>query len=91
MARKKLNLEEIEMEQTPVDKEPLPFPELPLDMVIDEAVIKATNELEIKNNNLIQQIYQKEQEISQLRLALEDQARKFESTIAALVYDFYGR
>lgn len=47
-------------------------------------------ELEKKNNNLVQQLYQKEREVNALNEAIEEQRKKFEHTIANLVLNVFG-
>lgn len=72
------------------------FPEIP-DLEIESAtptVTEQTNhyvkELENKNNNLTQKIYQQEQEISQLRQALMEQETYFNTILARTVMAILG-
>ena len=67
--------------------ETMPLPEEPS---VEEQIEMATRELEQKNNDLVQQIYYKEQEVSQLRKALEDQANYFDKTVSNLVQSVFG-
>lgn len=57
---------------------------------IEEMIQQATRELEEKNNNLVQQLYYKEQENNELRKAIEEQAKAFEKTTANLIYSVFG-
>lgn len=56
-----------------------------------EEIEMATKDLNNKINDLTQQIYYREHENAELRKAMDEQARQFERTIAALVYSIYGR
>lgn len=47
-------------------------------------------ELEKKNYDLVQHIYQKEREVKALEEAMEEQRKKFEHTIANLVLNVFG-
>lgn len=67
--------------------ETMPLPEEPS---VEEQIEMATRELEQKNNDLVQQIYYKEQEVAQLRKALEDQANYFDKTVSNLVQSVFG-
>ena len=49
-----------------------------------------TEELERKNNDLIQQIYYKEQEIKELRAVLDSQEQNFNKVIAGLCITIFG-
>ena len=57
---------------------------------VEEQIKQATEALEQKNNDLIHQIYNKEQQIEQLRKTLEQQAVYFDRTVSRLVQIFCG-
>ena len=100
MARKKKDLLEVNMENLGVEEIEeinMEFPELPTEEVplpeepsVEEQIRIATAELEQKCNDLTLQIYYKEQEIEQLRKALEDQAVYFDRTVSNLVQILCG-
>lgn len=66
----------------------------PVEMIqepsVEEQIKAATAELEQKNNDLILQIYAKEQEVEHLKKALEEQATYFDRTVSRLVQIFCG-
>lgn len=103
MARPKKELKEVNIEQLGMEEieeiniqdfpeipsaEEIPMPQEPS---VEEQINMATKELEQKNNDLIQQLYYKEQEVAQLRKALEDQENYFNKiagrTLIALLGD----
>lgn len=63
---------------------------IPVEPTVEEQIEMATRELEIKNNDLLYQIYNKEQEIEQLKKALDQQSKAFEHCIANLVFNIFG-
>lgn len=87
---KAIPLEELESE---VIEE---FPDIPKEQSIpqepsvEEQIRMATEELERKNNDLIQQIYYKEQEIKELRAVLDSQEQNFNKVIAGLCITIFG-
>lgn len=100
MARKKKELQEIsaneiameEVSEINIEELPafpeIPLPEEPVSEIEKDVIIE---ELERKNNDLIQQLYHKERELEELRMVLDNQTQNFERTIAKFVYDVYGR
>ena len=94
--RKKEILEDVIMEEMQLNQvEELPvFPEIPLpeeEPISENQKDLIIEDLERKNNDLIQQLYSKERELDELRTIIDEQAQSFEKTIARLVYDVYGR
>ena len=69
------------------DTQEMPQPQEPS---VEEQIKMATEELERKNNDLIQQIYYKEQEIKELRAVLESQEQTFNKVIAGLCITIFG-
>lgn len=59
-------------------------------MATQNKEVNTTEELEKKYNDAVQQLYQKEQEVEQLKMALEQQAKGFERCIANLVFSIFG-
>ena len=57
---------------------------------VEEQIQEATRELEQKNNDLIQQIYYKEQENAQLRKALDDQEQYFNKILSRTIIAILG-
>lgn len=57
---------------------------------LDEAIEQATKDLQNKINDLIQQIYYKEQEIDRLKLVIEEQANNYTITVSNLIYEVFG-
>lgn len=100
MARPKKNLQEVNIENLGVEEiEEIneQFPELPIEEMplpeepsVEEQIAMATRELEQKCNDLTQQIYYREQEIAQLRKALDDQGLYFDRTVSNLVQILCG-
>lgn len=87
---KAIPLEELEsevIEEFPDIPEEQPMPQEPS---VEEQIKMATEELEKKNNDLIQQIYYKEQEIKELRAALDSQEQNFNKVIAGLCITIFG-
>lgn len=83
MVKKQLQMDFPELPEV----ETMPLPEEPS---VEEQIEMATRELEQKNNDLVQQIYYKEQEVAQLRKALDDQANYFDKTVSNLVQSVFG-
>jgi hypothetical protein len=69
------------------DTQEMPQPQEPS---VEEQIKMATEELERKNNDLIQQIYYKEQEIKELRAVLDSQEQNFNKVIAGLCITIFG-
>ena len=69
------------------DIQEMPQPQEPS---VEEQIKMATEELERKNNDLIQQIYYKEQEIKELRAVLDSQEQNFNKVIAGLCITIFG-
>ena len=69
------------------DAQEMPQPQEPS---VEEQIKMATEELERKNNDLIQQIYYKEQEIKELRAVLDSQEQNFNKVIAGLCITMFG-
>lgn len=69
------------------DVQEMPEPQEPS---VEEQIKMATEELERKNNDLIQQIYYKEQEIKELRAVLDSQEQNFNKVIAGLCITIFG-
>lgn len=69
------------------DTQEMPQPQEPS---VEEQIKMATEELERKNNDLIQQIYYKEQEIKELRAVLDSQEQNFNKVIAGLCITMFG-
>ena len=69
------------------DAQEMPQPQEPS---VEEQIKMATEELERKNNDLIQQIYYKEQEIKELRAVLDSQEQNFNKVIAGLCITIFG-
>ena len=69
------------------DVQEMPEPQEPS---VEEQIKMATEELEKKNNDLIQQIYYKEQEIKELRAVLDSQEQNFNKVIAGLCITIFG-
>ena len=92
MPNSKLNavsLEGLELEviEDSNDIQEMPEPQEPS---VEEQIKMATEELERKNNDLIQQIYYKEQEIKELRAVLDSQEQNFNKVIAGLCITMFG-
>lgn len=98
MARPKKAVEEKNLKEIPLEDlvleeiEELPaMPEIPVqEPSVEEQIKMATEELERKNNDLIQQIYYKEQEIKELRAVLDSQEQNFNKVIAGLCITMFG-
>lgn len=87
---KAIPLEELEsevIEEFPDVSAEQPIPQEPS---VEEQIRTATEELERKNNDLIQQIYYKEQEIKELRAVLDSQEQNFNKVIAGLCITIFG-
>lgn len=87
---KEVPLEELEsevIEMFPDIPEDQPMPQEPS---VEEQIRMATEELERKNNDLIQQIYYKEQECRELRAAMQSQEETFNRVIAGLCITIFG-
>ena len=87
---KAVPLEELEsevIEEFPDIPEEQPMPQEPS---VEEQIRMATEELERKNNDLIQQIYYKEQECRELRAAMQSQEETFNRVIAGLCITIFG-
>lgn len=87
---KAIPLEELEsevIEEFPDITDEQPIPQEPS---VEEQIRMATEELERKNNDLIQQIYYKEQEIKELRAVLDSQEQNFNKVIAGLCITIFG-
>ena len=92
MPNSKLNavsLEDLQLEviEDSNDIQEMPEPQEPS---VEEQIKMATEELERKNNDLIQQIYYKEQEIKELRAVLDSQEQNFNKVIAGLCITMFG-
>lgn len=92
MPNSKLNavsLEDLQLEviEDSNDIQEMPQPQEPS---AEEQIKMATEELERKNNDLIQQIYYKEQEIKELRAVLDSQEQNFNKVIAGLCITMFG-
>lgn len=92
MPNSKLNavsLEDLQLEviEDSNDIQEMPQPQEPS---VEEQIKMATEELERKNNDLIQQIYYKEQEIKELRAVLDSQEQNFNKVIAGLCITMFG-
>lgn len=92
MPNSKLNavsLEDLQLEviEELNDAQEMPQPQEPS---VEEQIKMATEELERKNNDLIQQIYYKEQEIKELRAVLDSQEQNFNKVIAGLCITMFG-
>lgn len=92
MPNSKLNavsLEDLQLEviEDSNDVQEMPQPQEPS---VEEQIKMATEELERKNNDLIQQIYYKEQEIKELRAVLDSQEQNFNKVIAGLCITIFG-
>lgn len=92
MPNSKLNavsLEDLQLEviEDSNDIQEIPQPQEPS---VEEQIKMATEELERKNNDLIQQIYYKEQEIKELRAVLDSQEQNFNKVIAGLCITMFG-
>ena len=57
---------------------------------IDELVQMATRELEQRNNDLIIQVYRKEQEIEELNRIIKEQENNFNKVIGRLMISIFG-
>lgn len=57
---------------------------------IEELINQATKELEEKNNDLIQQLYNKEAEVNHLRKALVDQEEYFNKILSRTIIAILG-
>lgn len=64
--------------------------ELVMEPTVEEQIKMATQELEYKNNDLIQKLYYKEQENAELKKALQNQADCFDKTVSNLVQAIFG-
>ena len=64
--------------------------ELVMEPPVEEQIKMATQELEYKNNDLIQKLYYKEQENAELKKALQNQADCFDKTVSNLVQAIFG-
>ena len=86
---KAVPLEDLELEviEDSNDTQEMPEPQEPS---VEEQIKMATEELERKNNDLIQQIYYKEQEIKELRAVLDSQEQNFNKVIAGLCITIFG-
>ena len=86
---KAVPLEDLELEviEELNDTQEMPQPQEPS---VEEQIKMATEELERKNNDLIQQIYYKEQEIKELRAVLDSQEQNFNKVIAGLCITIFG-
>lgn len=86
---KAVPLEDLELEviEELNDVQEMPEPQEPS---VEEQIKMATEELEKKNNDLIQQIYYKEQEIKELRAVLDSQEQNFNKVIAGLCITIFG-
>lgn len=86
---KAVPLEDLELEviEELNDIQEMPEPQEPS---VEEQIKMATEELERKNNDLIQQIYYKEQEIKELRAVLDSQEQNFNKVIAGLCITIFG-
>lgn len=86
---KAVPLEDLELEviEELNDIQEMPEPQEPS---VEEQIKMATEELEKKNNDLIQQIYYKEQEIKELRAVLDSQEQNFNKVIAGLCITIFG-
>lgn len=86
---KAVPLEDLQLEviEDSNDIQEMPEPQEPS---VEEQIKMATEELERKNNDLIQQIYYKEQEIKELRAVLDSQEQNFNKVIAGLCITIFG-
>ena len=86
---KSVPLEDLQLEviEELNDAQEMPQPQEPS---VEEQIKMATEELERKNNDLIQQIYYKEQEIKELRAVLDSQEQNFNKVIAGLCITIFG-
>ena len=86
---KAVPLEDLELEviEELNDIQEMPEPQEPS---VEEQIKMATEELERKNNDLIQQIYYKEQEIKELRAVLDSKEQNFNKVIAGLCITIFG-
>lgn len=84
-----VSLEDLQLEviEDSNDIQEMPQPQEPS---VEEQIKMATEELERKNNDLIQQIYYKEQEIKELRAVLDSQEQNFNKVIAGLCITIFG-
>ena len=86
---KAVPLEDLQLEviEDSNDIQEMPQPQEPS---VEEQIKMATEELERKNNDLIQQIYYKEQECRELRAAMQSQEETFNRVIAGLCITIFG-
>ena len=86
---KAVPLEDLQLEviEDSNDIQEMPQPQEPS---VEEQIKMATEELERKNNDLIQQIYYKEQECRELRAAMQSQEETFNKVIAGLCITIFG-
>ena len=86
---KAVPLEDLQLEviEDSNDIQEMPQPQEPS---VEEQIKMAREELERKNNDLIQQIYYKEQEIKELRAVLDSQEQNFNKVIAGLCITIFG-
>ena len=61
-----------------------------MEPTVEEQIEATTRELTEKNNDLIHQLYYKDQEINNLKKALDDQAAYFDKTVSNLVQSVFG-
>lgn len=92
MPNSKLNAVSLEDLQLEVIEDSNDIQEMPQSQEpsVEEQIKMATEELERKNNDLIQQIYYKEQEIKELRAVLDSQEQNFNKVIAGLCITMFG-
>lgn len=98
MARKRKEYQEVNVDSLGMEEiEEINFPEIPTEEVplpeepsVEEQIAMATAELEQKCNDLTHQLYYKEQEVEQLRKALDDQGLYFDRTVSNLVQILCG-
>ena len=92
MPNSKLNAVSLEDLQLEVIEDSNDIQEMsqPQEPSVEEQIKMATEELERKNNDLIQQIYYKEQEIKELRAVLDSQEQNFNKVIAGLCITIFG-
>lgn len=92
MPNSKLNAVSLEDLQLEVIEDSNDIQEMlqPQEPSVEEQIKMATEELERKNNDLIQQIYYKEQEIKELRAVLDSQEQNFNKVIAGLCITMFG-
>lgn len=87
---KAIPLEELESEVIEEFQDIPKEQSIPQEPSVEEQIRMATEELERKNNDLIQQIYYKEQEIKELRAAMQSQEETFNRVIAGLCITIFG-